>query len=332
MGKLLDIWISGDLMCRLGTSQIKKISDKLRGMRNNIPVEFCRRPRSLRFLNSWKATEYRQFLLYTGPIVLKSIISKDFYNNFLTLHVAIRILSSRDFSDESLLNYSKSLLTYFVNGFKLLYGEHLVSHNVHSLIHLTDDVRRFGSLESFSAFKFENYMQTLKKYIRKPERPLQQIARRYHEFQEYHTQKVYEDNCDNFDNDIEFSPCLSTVHFDGPLFTSCGNPQFEKLKCGSAIINIRREADRYCSLIDGSIIYICNIASLNGEAVIIGQRFKMMDDVYTIPCRSSFIGIYRVYDLASVQVWPVKNIKSKIFIISDTSSDTKIALPLLHLC
>lgn len=51
-----------------------------------------------------------------------------------------------------------------------------ISHNVHSLIHLVQDVERFGSLDNFSAFKYENYMQTLKKYIRKAERPLQQVV------------------------------------------------------------------------------------------------------------------------------------------------------------
>lgn len=171
-------------------------------------------------------------------------------------------------------------------------------------------------------------MQTLTKYVRKPERPLQQIARRYHEFQGYHSEQVNNIECDN---DVVFKPSLSTEHFDGTLFTYCGNPQFEKIKCGSAVINIRREADRYCSLIDGSIIYVCNIASLNGETVIIGPQFKMMEDVYISPCHSSLIGIYRVHNLSSLQVWGVKNIRSKIFIIPDKTNDTKIAIPLLHL-
>lgn len=54
-----------------------------------------------------------------------------------------------------------------------------MSHNVHSLVYLVNDVKRFGLLDNFSAFKFENYMQILKKYIREADKPLQQVVRRY---------------------------------------------------------------------------------------------------------------------------------------------------------
>lgn len=69
------------------------------------------------------------------------------------------------------LSYVQELVFFFIKTFIKLYGIH-VSHNVHSLFHLVDDVRRFGPLDDFSAFKFENYMQTLKKLLRKSEKPL----------------------------------------------------------------------------------------------------------------------------------------------------------------
>lgn len=57
-----------------------------------VPIEFQWRPRSLIQWKQWKATEFRQLLLYTGPVVLKYNVNSDVYLNFLTLHVAIRIL------------------------------------------------------------------------------------------------------------------------------------------------------------------------------------------------------------------------------------------------
>lgn len=57
----------------------------------------------------------------------------------------------------------------------------LVSYNIHNLIHLTADAEIFGVLNNFSAFQFENYLQQLKKLIRKASHPLQQLCRRYQE-------------------------------------------------------------------------------------------------------------------------------------------------------
>ena len=56
-----------------------------------------------------------------------------------------------------------------------------MSYTVHSLLHLSADVKNFGNLDSYSAFKFENYMQQLKKLIRKASQPLEQINNRISE-------------------------------------------------------------------------------------------------------------------------------------------------------
>ncbi|XP_070523027.1 uncharacterized protein [Cardiocondyla obscurior] len=73
-----------------------------------IPVEFNRVPRSLEECTRWKVTEFRQFLLYTGPIVLHSILNRDNYLNFLTLNVAVTLLSSVTYRGKY-LNYANSL-------------------------------------------------------------------------------------------------------------------------------------------------------------------------------------------------------------------------------
>ena len=57
-----------------------------------LPSEFARQPRSLAELDRWKATELRNFLLYTGPVVLKGIIDVNQYRHFLSFSVAIRLL------------------------------------------------------------------------------------------------------------------------------------------------------------------------------------------------------------------------------------------------
>ncbi|KAL1279273.1 hypothetical protein QQF64_025946 [Cirrhinus molitorella] len=63
--RLLSIWLRGPLNFRLPANIVDRMSAKLVEMRSYIPVEFARKPRSLRELDRWKATELRQFLLYT---------------------------------------------------------------------------------------------------------------------------------------------------------------------------------------------------------------------------------------------------------------------------
>ena len=56
-------------------------------------------------------------------------------------------------------------------------------HNVHSLINFADDVKRFGPLDRYSAFPFENKLGILKRMLRKYDLPMQQIVKRIHESQ-----------------------------------------------------------------------------------------------------------------------------------------------------
>lgn len=50
--------------------------------RSSIPYKFARLSRSLEDHGRWKATEFRQFLLYLGPVFLKNVLSNDYYTHF----------------------------------------------------------------------------------------------------------------------------------------------------------------------------------------------------------------------------------------------------------
>lgn len=69
------------------------------------PSDFGRRLRSLVACSKYKATEFRQFLLYVGPVVTYGILDQQVYIHFLFLHAAIRILASTSPS-ESYLNFA----------------------------------------------------------------------------------------------------------------------------------------------------------------------------------------------------------------------------------
>lgn len=180
MKKLINLWMNnGPLSVRLSSRKVKQLSLNLEKMRSSITNDFARKPRRIEEYSRFKATEFRQLLLYTGPLVLKNILSDECYKHFMSLNIAMRILLSKDHS--MYLNYAAELLNYFVKVFQQIYGCHYLSHNVHSLLHLVDDYITYGPLDNCSGFPFENYMKILKRMLRKHEKPLQQIIKRYEE-------------------------------------------------------------------------------------------------------------------------------------------------------
>ncbi|CAM4490399.1 unnamed protein product [Leuciscus chuanchicus] len=81
---------------RLSPRQRAELSSELIKLRNSMPSEMARKPRSLQELDRWKATEFRQFLLYTGPVILHGIVDQDLYHHFLCLTIGMSILLSAD--------------------------------------------------------------------------------------------------------------------------------------------------------------------------------------------------------------------------------------------
>lgn len=54
----------------------------------------------------------------------------------------------------------------FVRDFGDIFGEHSVSFNVHSLLHIHEFVQQYGPVCNFSTFSFENYLGKLKRRIK----------------------------------------------------------------------------------------------------------------------------------------------------------------------
>lgn len=86
--RILNFLKKGPRLCKLSSQQMALISAKLVSLNGAMPSEFARQPRSLDELDRWKATEYRQFLLYTGLITLRGVVSESLYEHFLALSIA----------------------------------------------------------------------------------------------------------------------------------------------------------------------------------------------------------------------------------------------------
>ncbi|KAL0149593.1 hypothetical protein M9458_055120, partial [Cirrhinus mrigala] len=141
MQKLIVLWLCGKLSTRLSSGQVREISSRLLGLRPFMPDLFARKPRGLEDIDRWKATELRQFVLYTGKIVLKGVLSDELYEHFMLFSVPT---SSETRTAES------------------CFGDEFLVYNVHSMVHLASDAHAYCGLDECSSFPFENYLHQLK--------------------------------------------------------------------------------------------------------------------------------------------------------------------------
>ncbi|XP_075559920.1 uncharacterized protein LOC142591476 [Dermacentor variabilis] len=322
--KLILLWLRGPLPHRLPSTSIERISKWLLALSRTHCEEFARRPRSLREIDRWKATELRCFLLYLGPCVLRGILSKNLYSHFLILHTAITILSSPSLCREY-CSYAKELLICFVSSFQSIYGKHSLSYNVHSLVHLADDVLRYGPLDSFSAFPAENFMHHLKKLVRHSKKPLEQLVNRIAERLSSGTLFVIKQPS------LQGVEC-SQIHSSGPLAERCIGPQYHIASFPQFTLRTS-EGNNVCTMADSTVVMISNFAhDIQGNKVLIGKALECSGDLYTTPCPSSHLGIVIVKKVDSpLSSRMLCDVMSKCVLLPLAGSPSEYALlPLIH--
>jgi hypothetical protein len=154
----------------------------IRRVSRSFTCDFPRKPRDFDELAHLKSTELRDLMLYCCPIALQNHLQPGQYEHYLCLRVAISILSCDPLPVDDMIEYAHQLLVYFVQESRELYGPTFVVYNVHSLIHLANEVRfHKEGLDKLSAWPFENYLQLEKKRVRSGKNPVAQIVKRERE-------------------------------------------------------------------------------------------------------------------------------------------------------
>ncbi|XP_058810388.1 LOW QUALITY PROTEIN: uncharacterized protein LOC131675428 [Phymastichus coffea] len=322
--KLFLIWLFARLSCKLPAYVINRISAAMITLADYIPYEFARKPRSFKDIKFFKATEWRQILLYIGIIVLKDNVSPAIYNHFVVLHVAISIFSNPLMCKyNSWIDYGEKLLCMFVPTFQKLYGRRYVSHNVHGLYHLANDVRRYGELDTFSAFRFENFIGRIKNLIHNGNRPLQQISRRLTEIENRKSKEFYMCN-DNI-------PIFKQQHHTGPVADQPTDVLQYKVGIFDTFkINCDDDKNSYVYVNHQHIVKVLNIVCNNKDYCIVGKKLDILGPVYTQPLSSSQLGINVVQknDSASPECWKIDDITTKVLILP--YKQVKVVFPILH--
>ncbi|XP_055523844.1 uncharacterized protein LOC129717745 [Wyeomyia smithii] len=165
MKRLMNLWLTGKLDYRLNKQSVRRISAELLLMGRSCPREFRQKPKGLEELKDWDAYDWRQFLLYYSPIVLKNYLPQKYYIHFLYLHLAIRILISSELFVECTTYVAGQLLNTFVADYSVLYGSHLIDYNVHNLLHFEEVNMRAGPMCRMNGYMYDRQMDAILKTV-----------------------------------------------------------------------------------------------------------------------------------------------------------------------
>ncbi|CAH0550731.1 unnamed protein product [Brassicogethes aeneus] len=298
MKKLISFWVRGNQHMRMNNDSIEKVNGKLQKIRKILNCnDFARLPRNISEFERFKATEFRQILLYTGPLIFKYRLKNEQFMHFLAFHCAIRILVSSELV-EKYINYAEELLQYFVRNFGTLYGPENVTYNVHNLIHLSNDVRKFGPVDRFSAFKFENYLGQIKKCIKTSNKPLQQFVNRTHELLQFSNPL----KCDVKDTILK----KHQLTYNEPLLGNKTVKSYDSVQYKSFTLGIGLK-NNHC-LIDNEIFKIVRIiqCTQSNQIFLITNKYSSFESYFNEPCNSKIFGCGTVDNLNELnEIWPI---------------------------
>ncbi|KAJ8048508.1 hypothetical protein HOLleu_00853 [Holothuria leucospilota] len=161
-----------------------------------------------------------------------------------------------------------------------LYGRDMITHNVHGLVHLSEDAKQFGPLDSIYCFPFENFLGQLKRMVRKPFSSLEQVVRR---LSEHHPEIPCEQK----------KHSLRKPHFDGPIPRNVVvTRQYMELQTENYVVNI--SSGNNCIQVGSDIAIVHNFCILGEVSTVVYERFAVKHDFYLYPLLSSKLGVYKV--------------------------------------
>lgn len=242
----------------------------------NRPSEIHRAVRTLDCIAYWKATEFRTFLHYLSIIILQEVLPVDAYQHFLSLFCGVTICYSPSY--KHLLRLTNEMFGHFVENYKQFYGADYITSNVHNLLHVADEVERFGPLPTFDAYPFENKLYLIKNMLRHGDKPLSQIAKR-----------LLEQNLNTkFPN--------RNSKYEKPYLTRVKDVVV--LNFEHYIISCK-ERNKYFLSSTNDIIEVLSISNDGQKIKIQGQKLMGKMLVFEKPLRSSFLNIYKVFARSS---------------------------------
>lgn len=176
-------------------------------------------------------------------------------------------------------------------------------------MHLAEDSKNLGTLDSFSAFKFENRLGYLSSILKGKNRLLEQVYNRLSE------RRDIINNCD------EHNKSSFKIHFNSDSAKVINFKGFQlKLTRGNNCF-IDKNRDFFKAI---KFVQVDEIIEIHAT------KLKKVDSVYTHPENSEIFGIYSVTLTDESSIISVYSVLNKIVLLQSDDSRTFYAFPLLH--
>lgn len=245
----------------LSSADFMVISRRIEKFNETQPVEFQHKLRSfIDSLGLMKGTEFRQYLLYIGPLLLRGIVDEEKISNLIVLQVATTIFSHKRFA--IYYNEADVLMRMFINEFAAIYHPCHVVNVVHSLCHLKHFVEKYGPLDNFSTCEYESFNCTVKGYLKSNVKPLIQVTNRIVEIYSAPKHNVVDQS-----RNIK----ISDQQRDG---------SFAQLKFYDLVFRIKQVGANLVLLKSGKAVKLLKIVQGENEVKLTGKPFKNRESVY----------------------------------------------------
>lgn len=322
MKRLLSGWKNGGHNfkdTKLPLDQQNKISIELKKCNARRPTELHRAIRGIDCLAFWKGLEFRTFLLYLGPTILKDIVSEQVYNHFMLLFCIVTIFTCQTYIEEGFLTLAEELITAYLEEYIDIYQIDSINNNVHNLRHLAEDIKKFGSLPKFSAYRFENKLGQIKHLLRSGNRPLSQVVKRLSEINNVKQNKTK----------ITYPYLRKESKATDCDTESSSNQNFDKVYLMDGVMLANNQKDQWFLTETDDIVKMMYATYHENQIHIYGASVRERKNFFNYPIESNWLNIYCCLDIVnSPQLYPLTQIKCKM--IGIEYKKIIVLMPLLH--
>ena len=153
---------------------LKKVEERMSAFTPPSFVQRC--PSSIsKHERDWKAHDYKNWFFHYSAPILRDLMPKHLFDHYKLLLFGISTLFKSSISEEE-LELADRALKKFISQFESIYNIRFMSSNVHLILHLVDQVKKFGLLWNITAFPFEDMNGHLKNLVHGSNSPELQIS------------------------------------------------------------------------------------------------------------------------------------------------------------